>query len=540
LKTVPHFPRNSIKLWWSLVLALLSVPYLILFTTGSIWLFQYHLVWQWLVISGVSTLAGWGLARWLRKKDLLGRAMPATPAPTWPDSGQQAWQVVDKIARRVQDEDLPLDQPQRLWAVVREVLDAVARQYHPKSKQATLETPVPDVLRIIELVAHDLREALAEQVPGAHILTLHDFRRLHHLAAWARRLYFLYKVAIFGVNPVAGLLREMRDAAGDRFVGDSGGEVKRWAVGFCVRKTGYYAIQLYSGHLALDDLQRQQYQTPQSRGDAQQAAGQQDRLSEEPLRILVVGQVKSGKSSLINALFGEVRAAVDVVPRTRQVEPYMLEREGSPRAIVLDTAGYDSGQEGPAVFEPLREAILTADLLLLACSAGSAARGADRRLLDEIRGFYQGQPDRIMPPLVVALTHVDQLRPRDEWHPPYNLAQPDGEKARQMAEAVLAVAEDLALAADQLVIPVCLRPDALYNVEEGLAPAILESVPEAQRVKCLRCLRQYHKDQYWRRLWRQGVQSGRVLLRAGAKWLSDNRRQPEEGHGSKTDETRIP
>jgi predicted GTPase len=500
----------------------------ILFTTGSIWLFQHHLIWQWLAVSGVSTLAGWGLARWLRKKDLLGRAIPALPAQTWPDSGRQAWEEVDKIARRVQEEDLPLDQPQRLWAVVREVLDAVARQYHPKSKRAALEIPVPNVLRIIELVARDLREALAEQVPGAHILTLHDFSRLHHLAAWARKLYFLYKVAVFGVSPVAGLLRELRDAAGDRLVDDSGGEVKRWAVGFCVRKTGYYAIQLYSGHLALGDLQRERYQTPQSRGDAQTAEAQQDRLAEEPLRILVLGQVKSGKSSLVNALFGEVRAAVDVVPRTRQIEPYVLEREGSPRAIVLDTAGYDGGQDPQAVFSPLREAILTADLLLMACSAGSAARSADRKLLDEVRRFYQGEPDRIMPPLVVALTHVDQLRPLAEWNPPYNLVEPGGEKARQIANAVLVVAEDLALAADQLVIPVCLRPDAPYNIEEGLAPAILESVSEAQRVKYLRCLRQYHKDQYWRRLWRQGINSGRVLLRFGAAWLKN---QPPSASG---------
>jgi predicted GTPase len=521
VETVPLLKGNSFKLWWSLVLALLSVPYVILFTTGSIWLFQRHMIWQWLALSGVSTLAGWGLARWLRKKDLLTRAIPALPAETWPDSGRQAWEEVDKIARRVQDEDLPLDQPQRLWAVVREVLDVVAWQYHPKSKRAALEIPLPDVLKIVELVARDLREVFCERVPGAHILTLHDFRHLHGLAAWAGQLYFVYKVAVFGFSPVAGLLRELRDAASGRLAGDSGSEVKHWAVGFCVRKTGYYAIQLYSGHLALDDLQREHYQTPQSRGDAQAAEAQQDRLAEEPLRILVLGQLKAGKSSLVNALFGQLRAAVDVVPRTRQVEPYVLEREGSPRAIVLDTAGYDGGQDPQAVLAPLREAILTADLLLLACSAGSAARGADRRVLDEVRGFYQGQPDRIMPPLVVALTHVDQLRPRSEWNPPYNLLQPDGEKARQMADAVLAVAEDLALAAEQLVIPVCLRPDALYNIDEGLAPAILESVPEAQRVKYVRCLRQYHKDQYWRRLWRQGIQSGRVLLRFGAEWLKD-------------------
>ena len=311
----------------------------------------------------------------------------------------------------------------------------------------------------------------------------------------------------------------MRDAASDRLVDDSGGEVKRWAVGFCVRKTGYYAIQLYSGHLALDDLQREHYQTPQSRGDAQAAEAQQDRLAEEPLRILVLGQVKAGKSSLVNALFGEVRAAVNVVPRTRQVEPYVLEREGRPRAIVLDTAGYDGGQDPQAVFGPLREAILTPICCFWPVPPARPPAAPIGSFWTQSAVSTRGSRTGSCRRWWWRLTHVDQLRPRAEWNPPYNLVEPEGEKARQIADAVLAVAEDLALAADQLVIPVCLRPDALYNIEEGLAPAILESVPEAQRVKYLRCLRQYHKDQYWRRLWRQGIQGGRVLLRFGAGWL---------------------
>ena len=85
-------------------------------------------------------------------------------------------------------------------------------------------------------------------------------------------------------------------------------------------------------------------------------------------------------------------------------------------------------------------------------------------------------------------------------------------------EAARAVEEDLALRAEQSVVPVCLKPDETYNVEEGLAPVILQMVSEAQRVKFLRCLRQYHEEETWHRLWRQAVNSGRVLLKAGAVW----------------------
>ena len=133
--------------------------------------------------------------------------------------------------------------------------------------------------------------------------------------------------------------------------------------------------------------------------------------------------------------------------------------------------------------------------MLLTCSAGSAARARIGSCWTESAVSTRASRIGSCRRWWWRLTHVDQLRPRTEWSPPYNLAQPEREKARQIAEAVRAVADDLALAAEQLVVPVCLRPDAQYNVEEALAPAILESVPEAQRVKYIRCLRQYHKDQ---------------------------------------------
>lgn len=516
---------KRLKLWWSLVLLLLSVPYLVLFAVGSLWLFEYGMLWEWLAISGLCTLAGWGLTRWLKPRNLLETAT-VRPADVWPASGQEAWTHVDALARRVQEENPPLDRPERLWQIFREVLETVAKHYHPKSSLAVLEIPVPHVLRIVELVAGDLRETFANRVPGAHILTINDLRRLGRWATLSQHFYLVYKILIFGLNPVAGLLREVRDASGGKLMDVSGEELKRWAWGFCVRKAGYYAIQLYSGQLVLDETGFGTYQTRQSRRDAQRAQGQQEQLAEEPLRILVLGQVKAGKSSLINALFGEPCAATDVVPRTRNVEPYVLQRDGIPRAIILDTAGYDQQADSADAFEQAKDQILQCDLVLMVCSAQGASRGADRRLVDRVRQFYQSDPDRIMPPLVVVLTHIDQLRPFHEWNPPYNLAEPTSPKARNIADAMAAVAQDLGLADTEPVIPVCLKPGQVYNIDEGLAPAVLQSISEAQRVKYLRCLREYHQEEYWQRLWQQAVHSGRVLARFGANLVSRVRGRP--------------
>jgi hypothetical protein len=352
-------------------------------------------------------------------------------------------------------------------------------------------------------------------VPAGHILTLHDFQRFKRLASVTRQLYIVYRLLYFGADPLGAVLREARDKVGGKLIDTSADEVKRWALGFFVRRAGYYAIELYSGHLVLSDVEFHPYQTRQGAADAEQARRREEKLADEPLRILVLGQVKAGKSSLINALFGETRAAVDVVPRTRFVEPYVLERDGMHRAIILDTAGYQHTADRGDPFEQSRQHVLSCDLVLVVCSALSAARDADRRLLDELRAFFQRDPDRILPPLIVALTHIDRLRPLAEWNPPYNIAHPDRPKARQIADAVRAVADDL-LVAPETVVPLCLKSESRYNVEEGLVLAILQSLSEADRVKYLRCLRQFHDEEYWRRLWQQAVNSGRLLLKATA------------------------
>jgi predicted GTPase len=186
--------------------------------------------------------------------------------------------------------------------------------------------------------------------------------------------------------------------------------------------------------------------------------------------------------------------------------------------VILDTAGYaDLATAGAALRDLGREA-RQCDLILLVCSARSAAREADRRWLDDLRGEYHSQPDRLPPPVVVVLSNIDQLRPPAEWNPPYDLHRPASMKARQMVEAIQAVAADLAVDV-AAVVPVCLAAERVYNVEETLVPAILEVLPQAQRTQYLRCLRSYHQEQYWQQLWQQAIQSGRLLWKQGSAWL---------------------
>ncbi|MEI2780636.1 MAG: GTP-binding protein HSR1, partial [Candidatus Competibacter sp.] len=188
---------------------------------------------------------------------------------------------------------------------------------------------------------------------------------------------------------------------------------------------------------------------------------------------------------MINALFGRLVAATDVLPdTTATLTPYRLERDGLDAALIFDAPGCDS----PLLDEKtLIKAALAADLILWVCAAHRPDRQWDRERLDALRDGYAARPDRRPPPLLVALTHIDQLRPSREWRPPYDLLNPAGVKAANMRAAVEAAAGDLAVPVET-VIPVCLAEGRTYNVDDTLWAAILERQDAASRVRFLRCL----------------------------------------------------
>lgn len=502
------------RTWWIWAPVLYALPYVLLLIAGSVWLLERGLIWWWLALTAATSLTGWLVVRLLRRRRVAVINADAAPEENWSPAGQQAWKQVEAIADRLARQSPPLDQPDWIWSALREILAETAKRFHPTAGQPELEVPLPYVFRIVEIVAADLRAAMTANVPGAHLMTIGDWRKLHEFAnrgqRWYKVGYTLYRVAHLAINPASALVREGRDLLTGRFLDASAEDLKQWAIRFAVRKAGYYAIELYSGRLTLDGQPFQPSLTRTTEEETRHAESDRQQIAEEPLRILVAGQVKAGKSSLINALFGQELAATDIVPRTRHVEPYVLRREGIPQAVVLDTAGYGENRRSEDGFDSLRKQLLNCDLVLVVCSALSAARDADRRLLEDLREHFLELPDRRQPLALAVLTHIDRLRPGNEWNPPYDLVRAPSLKAQQIRAAAETVAADLGLPAEQ-VIPVCLAPDRIYNVEELLIPAILEGADDAQRVKYLRCFAQHRQSENWRLLWRQAKSAGRLV-----------------------------
>ena len=153
--------RGVAKIRGVIAIASLATPYLLLFAAGSVWLYQNHLLLAWAGFSLAFTLAGWYLLRGFWRK---AEPPEVQEDPSWPPQGMEVWKQVEFLADEVESEDLPFDQPEKVVALVRRVVDVVARHYHPHAKAPWLETPFPHVLRIVELVARD-------PPPGHHELS---------------------------------------------------------------------------------------------------------------------------------------------------------------------------------------------------------------------------------------------------------------------------------------------------------------------------------------------------------------------------------
>jgi hypothetical protein len=87
-------------------------------------------------------------------------------------------------------------------------------------------------------------------------------------------------------------------------------------------------------------------------------------------------------------------------------------------------------------------------------------------------------------------------------------------KAQAIRLMMDAVTKELGLTIDQIA-PVNLKQGFEYNVEDGLIPSIFQQLEQAKQVRYLRCLKVYHIEDYWHRLWKQSKRAGQFIAKKG-------------------------
>ncbi len=488
------------------------LPWLALLVMGGIWLWQHDWLYRGLAILSANFALTYCLLYWRRNRDkpVFVDTLAIEPNPNWPDSAQSVWPKLEPLAERWQKEASVLTDASKLWQLTNEVLTLVARHFHADSKRPVLEFPLPYFLKLITLVCNDLQRDVLDKIPGSHAVRVGDFLRAKQSLDYLYNLKSVFNVGNWLVNWPGAAMTHARGVLFSKGMHTVTSEISTRLINAYIKKLGYYAIELYSGQLTLDDIVPAQHLSSASKKDTSKSLARDQAI--EPLRFLVLGQVSSGKSSLINALFGEVKSASGILPTTTGITPYVLERDGLQQAIIMDSAGY-GGMSGDQKYTALKGEWKNTDVILVVCDATQAARHADVKQLQAIRHYFQQEcQNQTLPVIIAVATHIDRLRPVREWQPPYKILKPDNAKAVSIREACLAISKELSLP-PECIVPVCLAPDKMaYNIEEGLLPLIHEHLNAAQRVRYLRCLREQQAESYWRHWRRQALKAGQILL----------------------------
>lgn len=515
--------RLPATLWLNLLpLVLMLVPFLAAAGFGLYVLHERGWLLDWLLVGALFGVAGWALSAWLRHR-LTRRAAPlpdehAPPPPPndaddidprWNATERRAWQAVQALGHDV------ASQPPEDWPAVAEcaekVVVCVATTLHPDNPYAAARFTLPEVLLAVERMARDLREQAERRVPLSDAVRVSDVLNINALVtrygSAARAAHAAYRLLRVGVNPWQALFSELRDQLGGAGIDAGWQAMKGELARTLVAEVGRYAIDLYGGRLRIDG---------ERLVAAAQAAAPQPQ-SAPPVRVAIAGQLKAGKSSLVNALMGAVHAPVSALPGPDGVTEHRLVANDRPDLVLLDCPGLDGTASRQA---QVLDTIARADLVLWVCAANQPAREADRAALT---AWHATHPPGSAPaqPLIAVLTQVDLLPPVRQWSPPYNLIDPATPKARSIAGALDALSTTLPLA-DAPCVPLCLRNTRHPDNLETLWALMGERLEQAQQRSLARALAEWSPID-WRRTMSQCLQGGRYL--GGLAWRAWCRRR---------------
>ena len=556
-------------LWY--VLLVFCLPIITLIGFGLIHLWQN----QWLILVSISwltvTLAGFAVYRlWPERR----KPQKATEIPSAGDSATGA------------DSALLADLPMRLEAradwtrrdhevwrdslgsieeiltvkpawdelpeLALELLSSVSEQYGHLNSSATLESgglhkkarksadtyhfTLPEMLMVFSVTSSRYRQLLLGHVPFVEKIKISAILKLYAKqdqiitgAGWINTVRRTTRL----VNPLAAAAAEIRDHFTDRIFTSLSNKVQDDLKRLLLQELVQVGMDLYSGRLKSTDEELSHYQSDTYVGDRLAAAE-----PVEPLRVVLLGQVSAGKSSLINAMLNALEAETDILPTTDKstVHAFCLpsdsgagnassgsetkaadeaEKPFSADVHLIDTVGLvdNSGSINAALLAAKR-----ADLLIWVTRSTQPARAPDAQLYQALMQVFAQDPALRPPPMLLVLSHIDQLSPKAEWDPPYDLNS-DRRKAQTIKRAIESCAKQIGFSSQTPAIPVVLAPQhEPYNVDALVAQILLLRREAAQVQLNRRRLEREMNMGGWQDRWDQasklGTVTGKLLTRS--------------------------
>ena len=540
---------TTTTLWKIRIIVLLSLvlaPVLFLCGVGMVHLWErdWSFITYWPMVGCflVAYLLGW---YWTRRKNFIRPQTQLGPTPDyWTERDKLAWNVVEEHINAIEGITAEQFGNVKLYSDDAQVLALkIAKVYRPNAKDPFRHLSLPEVLTCGELVSRDLTELVERYIPGSHLFSIGDLmlarETVDKVTDWYPKVRGLYWAASALFSPIRTGLQVAATKGGlvPAFQGVQS-NIMLWFHTAYVRQLGKYLVELNSGRLKVGakryrELMDQHLAPPMEATPTEpnpapppvtdngvSVTDNEPSLTVTPVTVTIVGPVKAGKSSLVNAIFGDQLAGTDVLPLTAGAHRYTLNQANRPKLTLIDTAGF--GQDGASAEDVkfAANAAQESDLVLMAVPARSAARKPESEFLDRVRETLAARPHLKMPSILLVLTHIDILSPAREWQPPYDWQHGNRPKEVQIREAIEAARETFGNRVIGIV-PVCLAKDKLFNVEEELLPSIATRLGDARGVSFLRAIHAEAASAKTKRAMNQVLNAGGQVLKA---WWESTRK----------------
>lgn len=522
LKNIKLGKSSTYALWYFLIVV--ALPTITLVTAGLIYFWQndllFPLVLGWLVISVLfyGYFIYWPNANTARLKGTadntadesvnqeINNSIPERleSGADWSNKDNEIW---DQCCRTIESELKLQPDWQTMPDLAMTQLAMVAQEYNAESKAAALHFTVPELLLVISVASNRYRQLVIEYVPYIDKISLAQANTLfEHKQSIQTGYTWLNRVrrTVRLINPASALISELRDVISKKVLVQANNALQSDLKRLLLQEVAQVGIELYSGKLNVSEIELAAYRSQASKNDLHRQYE-----AAEPLRVLLIGQSNSGKSSLVNALTQELQAEVGALPVTDRLTVHALHLNDSDLSLnLVDTPGLDGSDE---VFTLIVEQALEADLIIWMAKATQPARAPDQEAYAKLQDKLTRDHSRLSAPMILALTYIDQLSPKSSWEPPFDLTKATP-KAVSIAQATKSARTQIGLPEELLSIPLYLGDKhENYNIDvlTGQIMMLAESALNVQRNR--RRLELASNSASWADRWDQAKNLSRVL-----------------------------